>query len=291
MANNASLCGRASTASRWASVRRVHVMMVLTFMLLLLLCPQEKYQHALAAIEQLAQACVELSGSESLVRVFGCVLALGNRMNAGTPRGNAKAFDIDTLSVLSSMRSTDGSTSFIEYVADVALTDSDSESEDAVAEAGAPRSRLSSLPKQQQQGEEDALYSVELRSLSAAAKGMSFTEMDEIAHELAAAIEGANQLQQQRNADVELRERVLQPFVRTSNESLQHLRERLARARHLYEEMAAFYLAHAYDVSRAIELLKLIDTFCGELSRASQSRRRSAKAQRQRKRQQQRPRH
>jgi hypothetical protein len=63
-------------------------------------------QHGLDAIE----------GSKSFHKILAVILVMGNYLNEGTEKGEAVGFKLSTLEKLSSVRSADGSISFLEFV-------------------------------------------------------------------------------------------------------------------------------------------------------------------------------
>ncbi|KAF0932576.1 hypothetical protein E2562_010456 [Oryza meyeriana var. granulata] len=76
-----------------------------------------------AEVEQLKQSLCTLEMASQELRTKGlffklleAVLKAGNRMNAGTARGNAQAFNLTALRKLSDVKSTDGSTTLLHFV-------------------------------------------------------------------------------------------------------------------------------------------------------------------------------
>ncbi|KAG6534053.1 formin-like protein 16 [Zingiber officinale] len=80
------------------------------------------YEPELAHLKQtlrtLEAACAELrTPTQGLfLKLLETVLKAGNRMNAGTARGNAQAFNLTALRKLADVKSTDGSTSLLHFV-------------------------------------------------------------------------------------------------------------------------------------------------------------------------------
>ncbi|OWM89610.1 formin-like protein 4 [Punica granatum] len=67
-------------------------------------------------IQTLELACEELRARGVFVKLLEAILKAGNRMNAGTTRGNASAFDLNSLRKLSDVKSTDGKTTLLHFV-------------------------------------------------------------------------------------------------------------------------------------------------------------------------------
>ncbi|KXG39193.2 hypothetical protein SORBI_3001G287101, partial [Sorghum bicolor] len=70
-------------------------------------------KHSLRTLELASQ---ELRTKGLFFKLLEAVLKAGNRMNAGTARGNAQAFNLTALRKLSDMKSTDGSTTLLHFV-------------------------------------------------------------------------------------------------------------------------------------------------------------------------------
>ncbi|KAK1423044.1 hypothetical protein QVD17_18338 [Tagetes erecta] len=67
-------------------------------------------------LQTLEMACKELRTRGLFVKLLEAVLKAGNRMNAGTSRGNAQAFDLNSLLKLSDVKSSDGKTNLLHFV-------------------------------------------------------------------------------------------------------------------------------------------------------------------------------
>ncbi|KAF3329101.1 formin-like protein 16 [Carex littledalei] len=83
------------------------------------------YGHEVANVRQslqvLQHACKELRGSALFFKLLEAVLKAGNRMNAGTARGNAQAFNLASLNKLSDVKSTDGSTTLLHFIVETVV--------------------------------------------------------------------------------------------------------------------------------------------------------------------------
>ncbi|KAJ4973765.1 hypothetical protein NE237_006939 [Protea cynaroides] len=68
------------------------------------------------SIQTLESACKELRGQGLFLKLLEAVLKAGNRMNAGTDRGDAQGFNLTALRKLSDVKSTDGKTTLLHFV-------------------------------------------------------------------------------------------------------------------------------------------------------------------------------
>ncbi|EOA33296.1 hypothetical protein CARUB_v10019834mg [Capsella rubella] len=72
--------------------------------------------HHDKCLETLDLACKELRSRGLFVKLLEAILKAGNRMNAGTARGNAQAFNLTALLKLSDVKSVDGKTTLLNFV-------------------------------------------------------------------------------------------------------------------------------------------------------------------------------
>uniref|UniRef100_A0A1D1YZ97 Formin-like protein n=1 Tax=Anthurium amnicola TaxID=1678845 RepID=A0A1D1YZ97_9ARAE len=72
--------------------------------------------HLRGSLQAMEAACGELRRQGLFWRMLEAVLKAGNRMNAGTARGNAQAFNLGSLRKLSDVKSTDGKTTLLHFV-------------------------------------------------------------------------------------------------------------------------------------------------------------------------------
>ncbi|KAJ7953693.1 Formin-like protein [Quillaja saponaria] len=68
------------------------------------------------SLQTLELGCKELKTRGLFVKLLEAVLKAGNRMNAGTSRGNAQAFNLTALRKLSDVKSSDGKTTLLHFV-------------------------------------------------------------------------------------------------------------------------------------------------------------------------------
>ncbi|XP_050236418.1 formin-like protein 8 [Mercurialis annua] len=67
-------------------------------------------------LETLESGCKELRNRGLFVKLLEAVLKAGNRMNAGTSRGNAQAFNLTSLKKLSDVKSIDGKSTLLHFI-------------------------------------------------------------------------------------------------------------------------------------------------------------------------------
>ncbi|KAK9107934.1 hypothetical protein Syun_023945 [Stephania yunnanensis] len=72
--------------------------------------------HLKESLQTLELGCKELRTRGLFLKLLEAVLKAGNRMNAGTARGNAQAFNLTALQKLSDVKSTDGKTTLLHFV-------------------------------------------------------------------------------------------------------------------------------------------------------------------------------
>ncbi|XP_022776035.1 formin-like protein 4 [Durio zibethinus] len=68
------------------------------------------------SLQTLEFGCKELRSQRLFMKLLEAILKAGNRMNAGTARGNAQAFNLNSLLKLSDVKSTDGKTTLLHFV-------------------------------------------------------------------------------------------------------------------------------------------------------------------------------
>lgn len=68
------------------------------------------------SLQVLELGCKELRSRGLLFKLLEAVLKAGNRLNAGTARGNAQGFNLNALGKLSDIKSTDGKTTLLHFV-------------------------------------------------------------------------------------------------------------------------------------------------------------------------------
>lgn len=72
--------------------------------------------HLKESLQTLEFGCKELRARGVFYKLLEAILKAGNRMNAGTDRGNAQGFNLNALRKLSYLKSTDGFTTLLHFV-------------------------------------------------------------------------------------------------------------------------------------------------------------------------------
>ncbi|CAB4280865.1 unnamed protein product [Prunus armeniaca] len=72
--------------------------------------------HLKKSLQTLEMGCKELRARGLFLKLLEAILKAGNRMNAGTVRGNAQGFNLSALLKLSDVKSTDGKTTLLHFV-------------------------------------------------------------------------------------------------------------------------------------------------------------------------------
>ncbi|XP_022727283.1 formin-like protein 4 [Durio zibethinus] len=72
--------------------------------------------HMKESLQTLELGCKELRSQRLFMKLLEAILKAGNRMNAGTARGNAQAFNLTSLLKLSDVKSTDQKTTLLHFV-------------------------------------------------------------------------------------------------------------------------------------------------------------------------------
>ncbi|XP_075496910.1 formin-like protein 4 [Primulina tabacum] len=75
-----------------------------------------EYAHMKESLQSLESACKEMKTRGLFLKLLEAVLKAGNRLNAGTSRGNAQAFNLTALTKLSDVKSSDGKTTLLQFV-------------------------------------------------------------------------------------------------------------------------------------------------------------------------------
>ncbi|KAK9217202.1 hypothetical protein WN943_005827 [Citrus x changshan-huyou] len=72
--------------------------------------------HLKESLQALEMGCKELRTRGNFLKLLEAILKAGNKMNAGTSRGNAQGFNLSALQKLYDVKSTDGKTTLLHFV-------------------------------------------------------------------------------------------------------------------------------------------------------------------------------
>lgn len=114
-------------------------------------------------LQNLEMGCNELRNQGIFVKLLEAVLKAGNRMNAGTHRGNAQAFNLVSLRKLSDVKSIDGKTTLLNFVVEEVVR---SEGKRAVLNRNHSLSRSSSSSSSSNRSNNSSAASADSNSVS-----------------------------------------------------------------------------------------------------------------------------
>ncbi|KAG5618276.1 hypothetical protein H5410_018100 [Solanum commersonii] len=80
-------------------------------------------------LQTIELGCKELRTSRIFIRLLEAILKAGNRMNAGTARGNAQGFNLSALQKLSYVKSNDGKTTLLHFVVEQVICSEEKDTE------------------------------------------------------------------------------------------------------------------------------------------------------------------
>ncbi|KAJ6339884.1 hypothetical protein OIU77_007766 [Salix suchowensis] len=86
--------------------------------------------HLKESLQTLESGCKELRTRGLFLKLLEAILKAGNRMNAGTSRGNAQGFNLTALRKLSDVKSTDGKTTLLHFVVEQVVRSEDTLTEE-----------------------------------------------------------------------------------------------------------------------------------------------------------------
>ncbi|KAM9946402.1 hypothetical protein ACTFIT_004709 [Dictyostelium discoideum] len=82
---------------------------------------QEMYNNIIQILEKLQNAIKDTKSSDSLKKILGIVLVLGNYMNGGSGRGQADGFTLEILDSLATSKDVENKTSLLDYVSKISM--------------------------------------------------------------------------------------------------------------------------------------------------------------------------
>ncbi|RWV89561.1 hypothetical protein GW17_00048290 [Ensete ventricosum] len=241
-------------------------------------------------LQVLEQACKELKTPTRgpFLKLLETVLKAGNRMNAGTARGNAQAFNLTALLKLADVKSTDGSTTLLHFVVEEVLR---SEGKRLVvnrnyslqrSNSGATLDRSTSRSAGRQEREKEYLMlglpivgglSDEFANLKRAA-GIDYSELITTCPTLQARVTEIKRLLETCGVGGFARE--MQTFVEEAEDELKAARGEQARVLELVKKTTEYYHAGASSVNGAHSLqlftivkdfLDMVDKTCVDIAK------------------------
>lgn len=253
--------------------------------------------HLKGSIRTLELACEELRTRGLFVKLLEAILKAGNRMNAGTSRGNAQAFNLNALRKLSDVKSTNGKTTLLHFVVDQVVR---SEGKQCVLNRNYSLSRTSSRgstssstdsenskPKDERENEYIMLGLPIVGGLSAEfsnVKKAAMIDYDSFASSCAELARGIMEIRQVADlcaSDGSGLGKELGRFIESAEEELSSLREEQRKAMELVKRTTEYYQSgasarngekplHLFTVVK--DFLRMVDQVCVEITRNLQRR-------------------
>ncbi|KAH7570211.1 hypothetical protein ACOSP7_018210 [Xanthoceras sorbifolium] len=253
------------------------------------------------SLQTLELGCRELRTRGLFVKLLEAVLKAGNRMNAGTARGNAQAFNLTALRKLSDVKSSDGKTTLLHFVVEevvraegkrCVLNRNRSVSRSSSMSSNSSVTSENSMSKEEREKEYTMLGLPVVGGLSAEfsnVKKAATTDFDTFSgtsHALSARAAEIRELVSQCEGDGGrggfVRE--MKSFFNIAEKELKALREEQTRVMELVKKTAEYYQAGAGKHEGALQLqlfviikdfLGMVDQVCVEIARNLQKRRAS----------------
>ncbi|KAK5578112.1 hypothetical protein RB653_003065 [Dictyostelium firmibasis] len=82
---------------------------------------QEMYSNIIQILEKLQNAIKDTKSSDSLKKILGIVLVLGNYMNGGSGRGQADGFTLEILDSLATNKDVENKSSLLDYISKISM--------------------------------------------------------------------------------------------------------------------------------------------------------------------------
>ncbi|GKV22794.1 hypothetical protein SLEP1_g32620 [Rubroshorea leprosula] len=255
-------------------------------------------------LQTLEAGCKELRTQGLFIKLLEAILKAGNRMNAGTTRGNAQAFKLTSLRKLSDVKSTDGKTTLLHFVVEEVVRFEGKRcvlcrnrslgcsSRDSNSSLG---SEQNSELKEEKEREYMTLglpivggLSVEFSNVKKAA-AIDFVTFSSICSSLTARTAEIRKVVSECSADGEGRfVREIKGFLDAAEEELKALKEEQQKVMHLVKRTTAYYHAEASTDQGAqplhlfvivTDFLGMVDRVCIEIARNLQKRKSSGSSQ------------
>ncbi|XVE92518.1 hypothetical protein REPUB_Repub01dG0104200 [Reevesia pubescens] len=252
--------------------------------------------HMKESLQTLELGCKELRSRRLFMKLLEAILKAGNRMNAGTARGNAQAFNLTSLLKLSDVKSTDGKTTLLHFVIEEVVR---SEGKKCFISRSYSLSRSSSRSSNSSSGHSTSKedrekeyvtlglpvvggLSAEFTNVKKAAT-IDFNTFSSICSALTARVAEIKQLVLQCMADGKggfVQE--MKGFIDDAEEKLKAIREEQKRVMDLVKRSTEYYQAGAskdpFQVFVTVkDFLGMVDQVCVEIAR-NQQRRKSSTA-------------
>ncbi|GLT74266.1 hypothetical protein SLA2020_460720 [Shorea laevis] len=251
-------------------------------------------------LQTLEAGCKELRTQGLFTKLLEAILKAGNRMNAGTSRGNAQAFKLTSLRKLSDVKSTDGKTTLLHFVVEEVVRYEGKRcvlcrNRSLGSSSRDSNSSLSSEQNSELKEEKEREYitlglpivgglSAEFTNVKKAA-AIDFVTFSSICSSLTARTAEIRKVVSECSADGEGRfVRQIKGFLDAAEEELKALKEEQQKVMHLVKRTTAYYHAEASTDQGAqplhlfvivTDFLGMVDRVCIEIARNLQKRKSS----------------
>ncbi|XP_030447902.1 formin-like protein 4 [Syzygium oleosum] len=252
------------------------------------------------SLQIIESGCKELRSRGLFMKLLEAILKAGNHMNAGTSRGNAQAFNLNSLRKLSDVKSTDGKTTLLHFVVEEVVR---AEGKRCVANRNRSLSRTSSQSSSANTNPENRTSREErekeymmlglpiVGGLSAEfsyvkkAAAIDYETFAATCAALTSRIEEIRQLLSQGTRDGGGFVRVMQGFLKAAENELSAMRKDRAAVTAMVKKTTEYYQAGASKDKGANPLqlfvivkdfLNMVDQACVEIARNQQRRKTAA---------------
>ncbi|KAJ0257733.1 Formin [Hirschfeldia incana] len=239
------------------------------------------------SLKTLDSACAELRSRGLFVKLLEAILKSGNRMNAGTARGDAQAFNLTALLKLSDVKSVDGRTTLLNFVVEEVVRSEGKRC--LINRRSLSRSRSSSISEVISKEEQEKEYlrlglpvvgglSSEFSNVKKAA-GVDYDTVSATCLALTSRAKEARRVLSQCGEDNRFVEKMVE-FLDDAEEEVKVAREEEKRVMELVKRTTEYYQAggpakgknplHLFVIVR--DFLAMVDRVCVEIARNLQRR-------------------
>ncbi|XP_010544442.1 PREDICTED: formin-like protein 7 [Tarenaya hassleriana] len=243
--------------------------------------------HHTESLKTLESACNELRARGLFMKLLEAVLKAGNRMNAGTARGNAQAFNLTALRKLSDVKSIDGKTTLLHFVVEEVVR---SEGKRAAmskneGDIGEPNSENAGTSKEEQEKEYIKLGLPIVGGLSSEfinvkkAAGIDHDGFAATSLALSSRVRETRRLLDQSKGEEDGFLTKLRSFLESAEEELKMVTEEQARVMEFVKRTTNYYQAgaskdknpfHIFVIIR--DFLGMVEKVCSEIAKNQQKR-------------------
>ncbi|KAJ0244115.1 Formin-like protein 7 [Hirschfeldia incana] len=240
------------------------------------------------SLQTLESACNELRSRGLFMKLLEAILKAGNRMNAGTARGNAQAFNLTALRKLSDVKSVDGKTTLLHFVVEEVVR---SEGKRAAMDKFSGGGDIADASREEQEIEFIKLglpiiggLSSEFTNVKKAA-GIDYDSFVATTLALGTRLKETKRLLEQSKGKEDGCLTKLRSFFESGEEELRVITEEQLRIMDLVKKTTNYYQAGALKERNLFQLfviirdfLGMVDNACSEIARSQRKQRPAATA-------------